>query len=115
MSIQSLGGELPFRRVPDLDEEEVFMPSESERRFLDEVGADLSAEERAALPRIPIACLVRCAVRFVSCGPTRRECQEEFIECILRCFGVGRGDGDGGEGGGAGGAEAGGAGGGGTT
>lgn len=86
------------------------MPSESERQFMDEMAAELSAEERAALPRIPIACLVRCAVRLVTCGPTRRECQEEFLECVLRCFGVGRD-----EGGGAGGREIGGAGGGGST
>lgn len=61
------------------------MPSESERRIVDEAG--LSAAEAEALAGVPIICLVRAAGRFALCGVTSRECQQRFLDDVLECFG----------------------------
>lgn len=71
------------------------MPSESERRILDEASAGMSAEEQEALAGVPILCLARAAGRFAFCGVTNRECQQQFLDDVLECFGAGGGGGDG--------------------
>jgi hypothetical protein len=68
------------------------MASESERRVVVEAG--LSDAEQEALAGVPITCLIRAAGRFALCGVTNRECQQQFLDDVLGCFGEGGGGGE---------------------
>ncbi len=76
------------------------MPSPSESRILDAAADEMSSEEHAALARVPIMCVLRAAGRFVICGPTNPDCQRQFLDDVLECFGARGGGGGGNEGGG---------------
>ncbi|WP_420125388.1 hypothetical protein [Longimicrobium sp.] len=62
--------------------------SQTERQIKDMAAAELSVEESEALARVPIMCVLRAAGRFVLCGVGDRDCQRQFVNDVLGCFGV---------------------------
>jgi hypothetical protein len=84
-----------FHSEPITLSEAKMAASQAERQFLDALVEDpevaFTAEDREALlgARIPIGCLVKCAVALVGCGPTNPKCIGEFAACVLACFGGG--------------------------